>query len=214
MSRHKMARELPFHDVSSARKTIDRAAPAIEKACVARRAPQASGPAQFASVFHAHAPFAWRLLRRLGVADRDAHDVCHDVFVVVHRKLAHIGAQSSIRSFVYGVCVRAASDYRRSARVRLERLSDPMDEADEAWFSNLPDEQVERRLATAFLMSLLERMEETKREVFVLYEMDELTMAEVADIVGCPVQTAYSRLHAARKEIRAAFERREAGEDR
>src|SRR5918912_103229 len=101
-----MARDLPLHDVSSARKTIERAA-----------------------------PFAWRLLRRLGVADRDAHDVCHEVFVVVHRKLAHIGTPTSIRSFVYAVCVRAASDYRRSARVRRERLSDEIDEAEEAWFS-------------------------------------------------------------------------------
>jgi RNA polymerase sigma-70 factor (ECF subfamily) len=174
-----------------------------------------AAPIDFTSVFRAHAAYAWRLLRRLGVAERDAHDVCHDVFIIIHRRLAHIRAQSSVRSFVYSVCVRAASDYRRSARVRRERLSDDsVVDAGATPRSEMPDKVVEHRRLTAFLMAHLERMEDAKREVFVLYEMDELTMAEVAEIVGCPPQTAYSRLHAARKEIRAAFARWEGGNDR
>jgi len=52
-----------------------------------------------------------------------------------------------------------------------------------------------------------------KREVFVLYELEELPMGEVAKIVDCPLQTAYSRLHAARKAVTVAFSDRDSNGD-
>jgi RNA polymerase sigma-70 factor, ECF subfamily len=160
----------------------------------------------FGDLFRSHAPYAWRLLRRLGVAESDAKDVCQDVFVIVHGKLDLIPSAASARAFVYGVSVRAASDYRRLARVRRERLTDDVPEGPDP-FSH--DASLDGRRAAAFLREGLSRMAGSKREVFVLYELEELPMTEIVEIVGCPLQTAYSRLHAARLEVKQAFLRRE-----
>src|SRR5207302_10408961 len=71
-------------------------------------------------VFRQYAPFVWRALRRLGVPESDVEDVCQEVFVVVHRKLGDFEGRSSLRTWIYGICTRTASDYRRSGRVRRE----------------------------------------------------------------------------------------------
>src|SRR3954464_526662 len=74
-------------------------------------------------IFVEYASFVWRTLRRLGVPDADADDLCQDVFVVVHRKLGDFQAQSSLRTWLYGICIRTAAEHRRLARVRLEQLT-------------------------------------------------------------------------------------------
>ena len=164
----------------------------------------------FSEVFRTYAPFVWRLLRRLGVAEADTNDVSQDVFVVVHRKLAQIASAASVRSFVYGVCVRTASDYRRSARVRRELT---VAEVPEQRTLARQDTEVENRQARELLNGILSRMTDLKRETFILYELEELSMAEIAEALGCPLQTAYSRLHAARAEVQAAFARKYAGRE-
>jgi RNA polymerase sigma-70 factor (ECF subfamily) len=185
----------PFHYVHS---TIG----AIEPALVAEEQPGLD----FVELFREHAPYVWRLLRRLGVAESDAKDVCQDVFVIVHRKLDVIPSASSARAFVYGISVRAAADYRRLARVRRERLTDDIPErVDPANHET----SLDGRRAIAYLHDVLSRMADRKREVFVLYELEELSMSEIVEIVGCPLQTAYSRLHAARDEVKQAFARRD-----
>ena len=63
------------------------------------------------------------------------------------------------------------------------------------------------REALVRLDGILTGLDEDKRAVFVLYEIEQLAMAEVAEAVGCPLQTAYSRLHAARAEVTAAAAR-------
>ena len=170
--------------------------------------PVPSPTLDFAEIFRVYAPFAWRLLRRLGVAEADANDVSQEVFVIVHRKLGQIVSGASVRSFVYGVCVRAASDYRRSARVRRERV-----------YAEVPEQratanqhaELETRQARQLLHAVLSHMTDLKRETFILYELEELSMIEVAEALGCPLPTAYSRLHAARAEVQAAFARRYTG---
>lgn len=157
-----------------------------------------------AEVFRAYAPFAWRALRRLGVPEADVEDVCQEVFVVVHRKLGDFEGRSSLKTWIYGICARTASDYRRSGRVRRELVTDaPPDAPHEA----SQHEVVALRQARARLDRILERLDDDKRSVFVLYEIEELTMAEVAEALACPLQTAYSRLHAARKIVEREVER-------
>lgn len=153
-----------------------------------------------ADVFRKEAPFVWRALRRLGVREADIEDVCQEVFVVVHRKLGDFEGRSSLRTWIYGICARTASDYRRSARVRHEVVTDaPPDAPDSARQHDV----LALREARAKLDRILDRLDDDKRAVFVLYEIEELTMNEVAEALGCPLQTAYSRLHAARKIVEA-----------
>ena len=162
-------------------------------------------------VFHEYAPFVWRTLRHLGVAESDVEDVCQEVFVCVHRKLDGFEGRSSLRTWLYGICLRTASDHRRRAHVRRELpTSEPPPR------SVQPDQlrHLERGEARSILGGILDELDDDKRAVFVLYEIEGLPMKSIAEAVGCPLQTAYSRLHAARRHVveRAQrIERREGG---
>lgn len=157
-----------------------------------------------ADLFRSEAPFVWRALRRLGVREADVEDVCQEVFVVVHRKLGDFEGRSSLRTWIYGICARTASDYRRSARVRHEIVTDAPPDATAAPRQH---DVLALREARAKLDRILDLLDDDKRAVFVLYEIEELTMNEVAEALGCPLQTAYSRLHAARRIVEAAVEK-------
>ena len=156
----------------------------------------------FAEVFERTAPFVWRALRRLGVREADVPDVCQEVFVVVHRRLADFDGSSALRTWIYGICLRTASQYRRRAP-QLREVPD-VDAHEQAVLPEQED-SLERRRARDRLDMALQRLDDDKRAVFVLYELEELPMKEVAAALGCPLQTAYSRLHGARREVEEAF---------
>ena len=155
-------------------------------------------PGTFREIFEAHARFVWRSLLGFGVAESDVADASQQVFMVLHQKLGEIQAGCSLRTFAYGICLRVAADFRGRAHVRRER---PYSAAPEPLVEPNQEGEVAQRQALRRLREALDALEPAKREVFVLYEIEELTMKEVAAVVGCPLQTAYSRLHAARKEI-------------
>ncbi len=158
----------------------------------------------FADLFKEYAPFVWRALRQLGVREAEIEDLCQEVFVVVHRKLPGFEGRSSLRTWIYGICIRTASDHRRRAHVRRER---PTDRPPERAGSAPQQREIERRQAKAMLDEALDALDGDKRAVFVLYEIEQLDMAEVAEAVGCPLKTAYSRLYAARRHVQEAFAR-------
>jgi len=157
-------------------------------------------------VFDEHARYVWRVLRHLGVPDAELDDLCQEVFLVVHRQLPSFEARSKLSTWLYGICVRTASDYRRRARVRYERTAADPGASLVASRGLEPDA---RFGAKNELLQLLAQLDEDKRTVLVLYEIEGLGMSEVAEIVGCPVQTAYSRLHAARAIVLAAAKQAE-----
>ncbi len=162
-----------------------------------------ASPPTFEEVFRDHARFLWRTLLGLGVPAADAEDLCQEVLLVVHRKLpAFRGA--GIRSWVYGICLRVASDYRRSARVRREH---PVEELPEAAAPSSVIEDLDARRTEARLIEALDRLDEHQRAVFVLFEIEQLTLREIAEATECPLQTVYSRLQAARAHVRSAMQR-------
>lgn len=157
----------------------------------------------FAALFREHAPFAWRCLRRLGVAEADADDVCQEVFLIVHKKLAELDPTRSPRAWIYGICVRKAADHRRLAHKQRER---PEAEAPDAEAQGSgPDSSLDRRRALARLDRALDALDEPKRAAFVLYEIEGLSLQEVATACDCPLQTVYSRLAAARQRLEQAL---------
>lgn len=158
----------------------------------------------FASIFEQFAPYVWRALRRLGVPEADAEDQCQEVFVVVHRRLRDFEGRSSIKTWLYGICVRVASDFRDKAHVRHEQ---PTASVPEQSVPPAQHDAAQRRQTLELLDAILAGLDADKRAVFVLYEFEGLTMNEVAEAVGCPLQTAYSRLHAARKLVQEAAQR-------
>jgi RNA polymerase sigma-70 factor (ECF subfamily) len=158
-----------------------------------------------AGVVREHASYVWRALRRLGVSESDVPDVAQEVFVVVFRRIADFEGRSSVRTWIYGICVRTAADYRKRAHRRYERPTDTLAEQ-----VAVEDRALAAREARAELDSILSVLDEDKRAVFVLYELEELDMKEVAAALGCPLQTAYSRLHAARAKVTEEARRRRA----
>lgn len=158
-----------------------------------------------ADVFRDHGAFVFRLLRRLGVPDADLDDATQDVFVIVHRSLDRYEERNQMRAWLYRICVREASRLRRSrppaSTVDVDLLAEP---------ARSPEAAAEAREARADFDRLLSVLDEDRRTVFVLYEVEELPMEEVATVVGCPLATAYSRLRSARKLVLAAAKRLEA----
>jgi RNA polymerase sigma-70 factor (ECF subfamily) len=163
---------------------------------------EAAASPDFREVFDAHVRFVWRSLLGLGVGEADVPDASQQVFLVVHAKLDRLEPGCAVRTFVYGVCLRVASDHRRRAHVRREQL---FAEPPERIVAATQEERASHREALASLQDALDRLPPDQRDVFVLYELEEVDMIDVASVVGCPLQTAYSRLHAARRVVVAAF---------
>ena len=149
-------------------------------------------------LFDEYARFIWRTVRHLGVREADIEDVCQEVFITIHRRLDDFEGRSTVRTWGYGICLRVASDHRRRAHVRREF---PAESLPAAVSLADQDEAYARKQARQRLEQLLQALDEDKRAVFTLYEIEELSMKEIAQIVGCPLQTAYSRLHAARQRV-------------
>jgi RNA polymerase sigma-70 factor (ECF subfamily) len=177
----------------------------------------------FESIYRTHADFVFRVVLRLGVPRADVEDVCQEVFATVHTKLGGFAGRSSLRTWIYGIAFRAASEHRRRAYVRRERPSDALDTGGSRGAGGPPEpgidggtplESLAQKQARAVLDGILEALDDDKRAVFVFYEIEQLPMAEIAEIVGCPLQTAYSRLHAARERVTAAIDRLRAKEGR
>jgi RNA polymerase sigma-70 factor (ECF subfamily) len=158
----------------------------------------------FDEVFETHARFVWRALARLGVATSDIADASQEVFVVIHRQLPGFEGRSSLKTWLYEICVRVAGSFRNRAFRRHEQAV----EAPVISYEARQDDELDWRRARAFLMAVLDQLDQEKREVFVLYDIEGLSMPEVAGVLRCPVTTAYSRLEVARRAVRAAFARR------
>lgn len=75
-------------------------------------------------------------------------------------------------------------------------------------------EHLDQARARALLDGVLDELDEERRAVFVLFELEQLAMKDVAAAVGCPIQTAYSRLHSAREKVEAAVRRLQLKESR
>jgi RNA polymerase sigma-70 factor, ECF subfamily len=160
-------------------------------------------PLVFADVYAKHAAFVWRSMRRLGVRPGDVEDTCQEAFLVVHAKLGDFTG-GSVRAWLFAIAARVASDYRRRAFVRREATDVEVPEI------AVPESQtgtVERAQAAALLGTILAGLDDDKRDVFILFELEQMPMQEVAAAVGAPLQTAYTRLHAAREIVSAQIER-------
>jgi RNA polymerase sigma-70 factor, ECF subfamily len=192
----------PSGGLPTAARTSGRDDAVNESALVADNLPN------FDAIVAEHGPYVWRVLRRLGVRTGDIDDVWQETFIVVHRKLGSFEGRSQLRTWLSAIAVRVASDYRSRAYRRREQATDDVPEGPSEHSSAVSQhdalvEQQRREL----LDRLIAELKPDQREVIVLYEFAELPMQEVAEALGCPLQTAYSRLHAARKALESAARR-------
>jgi RNA polymerase sigma-70 factor (ECF subfamily) len=162
----------------------------------------------FEQVYGAHFSFVWRSARRLGARDGALDDVVQEVFVVVHRRLADFEGGSSLPTWLFGITARVVRDQRRSTRRR-----DPGCEVDPDTLraqGGGPAETAEKAEAVRLLHALLDELDDDRREVFVMAELEQMAMPEIAKALGINVNTGYARLRTARQEFEQALGRHRA----
>lgn len=155
-----------------------------------------------ASIHAQHAGFVWASLHRLGVPESDRPDLLQEVFVVVHRRLDSFDGSSAVTTWLFGICLRVVLGWRRHRR-RHPEIPVEAPDAETHDGSRSPEELAIASQARATVERALEALDPEKRAVFVMFELEELSCVEIASMIGVPVGTVYSRLHAAR----AAFAR-------
>lgn len=167
---------------------------------VLRRA-AAGDAAAFREVFRRHRSDVARLVYRMLNAPADLEDVVQEVFVQVYRSLKDFRGQSKFTTWLHRVTVNVVLMHRRSAKSRPVLTPEAPNDvvADEHQLG--PHEVAERGERLRAFQRLLGRLAEKKRIVFILHELEGLSPAEIAEIVGAPVLTVRTRLFYARREL-------------
>ncbi len=156
-----------------------------------------AGETRLRRMVRLHVDGLWRFMRRLGVLEMDLDDALQEVIVATSGRLADIPAASE-RSFLFGTAFRVACEWRRRrgrSEVSDDALLDRPDPSPE------PDDLTERAQARVMLDRVLADLPTDLRAVFVLYEIEEMTMAEIAQLLGLSPGTVASRLRRAREDF-------------
>ena len=159
----------------------------------------------FEAIYSEHFAFVWRCLRGLGVAEAVLDDAAQDVFVIVHRRLAEFRGDSTMRTWLYGIVRNVASNARRSQGRKGELLPTPHDVIAT---TGDPQQRAQDQEAARFVQSFLEGVDAKKRELFVLAVLEQMSIPEVAEALGVPLNTAYTRLRSVRLDFQAALRAR------
>jgi RNA polymerase sigma-70 factor (ECF subfamily) len=164
----------------------------------------------FARVYKEYFGFVWRSARSLGVRAAALDDVVQEVFVVVHRRLPEFEGRSALRTWLSSILLNVVRHHRRS----LVRKSPHELDRDEAYDPDElasdardPYETAVQAEGTRLLQHLLDGLDDEKREVLVLAEIEEFTVPEIAEALDLKVPTAYSRLRLAREQLQQSLAR-------
>ena len=186
----------------------------------ARRDPpeSAAGAPQFDDVYQAHAQTVARWLSRLAGPGADVEDLTQEVFVVVARRLPAYRPDSQISTWLFSIAARIAANDRRRRRIRQfwTRLQPSLDDHARPGDA-MPSDALEQRERRHRLYKTLGRLSERQRRAFVLFELEEMSIAEVAQLMGLKLGNVRVLLHRARAAFlrhAADGERREAKEIR
>jgi RNA polymerase sigma-70 factor (ECF subfamily) len=159
------------------------------------------------ALYAEHAPFIARVLIRLVGDGPQVDDLLQETFFTAFRRRDSFDGRSNARTWLYGIASRLAMRYRRGTS-RFKRFlgifgGEPTDHA-----TDRPDRHLERARAAALVRDVLERIPFKQREVFVLYELEELQGSEIAEMLEIPIGTVWTRLHHAREKFQTSMRRR------
>ncbi len=159
---------------------------------------QADGHLSSAALFARHAPFVARFLTRMGVSRADLDDVMQDVFLVAHKLGGYTPGPAKPTTYLANIALRAATTHRRKRQVRsFVHVNDGL--VDAAAAETDPERSVQQQQRLQVLQGALDKLDDDKRAIFVMAEIEGETVVAIAAGLGIPVDTAYSRLRAARK---------------
>lgn len=157
--------------------------------------------------------FVWRCLRALGVASADLDDATQEVFMILHRRLESLSEPEALRGWIYGVVRNVAANYKRGARRKAASVI-ALEHEPTMVTSKTPLDNALVQEAAHSLEQFLAGLDSNKREVFLLAEIEEWTIPEVARVTGVPVNTAYTRLRSARLEFERFLNQHRSENDR
>lgn len=182
--------------------------PLVRPALVAASPPGATTTAHVTlqELFDAHFDFVWRSVRRFGVPDASVDDAVQEVFLVAMRRLAVIEPGRE-RSFLFGTAMRVASGLRRSVNRRRDQVADDADALDAISGAPGADALLDQKRARALLDRCVEALPLDLRAVFILFELEDMTAAAIADLLAIPPGTVASRLRRARALFEQAVAR-------
>jgi RNA polymerase sigma-70 factor, ECF subfamily len=156
-----------------------------------------AGSESFAVIFHTHADFVWRVLRRLGVPEPEVEDALQEVFLVVARRLEHYEERGALRAWLFSIARQVAWHVRRANQRRdrkQQAIVQPRPPDD-------PQQTAERNQAVALVREFLAKLDENQAMVFYLCEVEGMTAPEVATALQVNLNTVYGRLRLARKRF-------------
>jgi RNA polymerase sigma-70 factor (ECF subfamily) len=149
-------------------------------------------------VYEAHYRYVWRCLRSLGVREPQLDDALQDVFIVVQRRLAEFDGRVALSTWLYAIALRVARKARERARREADKSAEPLSTEEPP----APQADAEATLSSNQRLLLarraLEALDDDKREVFVLANIEQMSAPEIVEVLGIPLNTVYSRLRAAR----------------
>ena len=160
--------------------------------------PPGPGLEAFDAVYEREFSFVWRTLGRLGVAPGDIADAVHEVFVVVFRRWRELDHDRDLRPWLFGVARRIAAAARR------RRVEAPIEDADVTPAEDGDPAQLAER---DLLWRALAQVDDERRAVLVLHDLEGYTGAEIAAMLDIPVNTVHSRLRLARADLLGAVRR-------
>lgn len=169
--------------------------------------------APFDAIYDENVAFLHRGAARLGIEDGAIDDVLQEVFLIAYRRLADFRHEASLRTWLYGILLRVVRHHRRSIvrsglhgvidRSASEHVTEHVADVQ----SLAPDVAAETADAWRTLMRVLDQLDDDKREIFVLAELEQLPIPEISDLLGLKLNTAYSRLRLARAAFESALDR-------
>jgi RNA polymerase sigma-70 factor (ECF subfamily) len=157
----------------------------------------------------AHAAFVHRVLLHLGVPEDRVDDASQEVFLVVLRQLPAFEGRSAPSTWLFGICRNIARADRRRGRRAAEL---PFDDLPDAVFQPAQEGELWARRAHARLVWALGELKEEQRTAFILYELEELTLEEIAAAERTAISTIHSRLKVARERVQALLRRKQLAE--
>lgn len=205
----------PGHPSDAAMYAISSSAAGENTEIPVESGPRPSPLLTFSEVYDQYFDFVWRLARRLGVAQDSVDDVVQETFLVVHRRFSE-PRSSSLRTWIYGITAHMVRNHRRTLRRKSPHALGAPGPDPDAMESRVegPEVSAQKAEAARMLHRILESLDEEKREVFVLTELEQMNTSEVAKALDVKLNTVYSRLRVAREEFEVSLRRLHARERR
>lgn len=171
---------------------------------------QAGDDAAFEELVGRHQQRVFRLLMRMMGSRDEAEDVAQEAFISLYRHGKRFRSEARFSTFVYRVAANAALNRRRTlgrTRARLEKLAVRQAAGDD--LPQQPRDPEDTTLGielTKRVRNALDALSPSLRMPVILYDIEGLSYAEIASVLGVAEGTVKSRIHRARRALREQLE--------